>query len=155
MGQERFLHTPLFIQNIGLPGILLIAVVVFSAVATPASAGPPKDDEPGQVMVKVKAGVDIDALAEIEARPVQLGLHLPPSRLALETGDAVSLDGEVWRAETLDGGALRQAGLRPPRLRSGVWQGQERHFYAMPWEDRYIWGVTAGLLKSLHDKLYG
>tara|TARA_R110002126_G_scaffold1677_1_gene9976 strand:+ start:228 stop:845 length:618 start_codon:yes stop_codon:yes gene_type:complete len=39
--------------------------------------------------------------------------------------------------------------------RSGVWQGQERHYYAMPWEDRYIWGVTAGLLKSLHDKLYG
>jgi len=38
---------------------------------------------------------------------------------------------------------------------SGVWQGQQRHFYAMPWEDRYIWGVTAGLLKSLHDKLYG
>ncbi|WP_417491414.1 baseplate multidomain protein megatron [Maricaulis sp.] len=65
----------------------------------------------------------IDALAEIEVRPAQLGLHLPPSLLALEAGDAVSLDGEVWRAETLDGGASRQAGLRPPRLRSGVWQG--------------------------------
>lgn len=38
---------------------------------------------------------------------------------------------------------------------SGVWQGQERHFYAMPWKNRYIWGATAGMLKSLHDRLYG
>lgn len=38
---------------------------------------------------------------------------------------------------------------------SRVWQGQERHFYAMPWKERYIWGATAGMLKSLHDRLYG
>ncbi len=38
---------------------------------------------------------------------------------------------------------------------SRVWQGRERHFYAMPWQERYIWGATAGMLKSLHDRLYG
>lgn len=38
---------------------------------------------------------------------------------------------------------------------SRVWQGQERHFYAMPWKERYIWGATAGMLKSLYDRLYG
>ena len=65
----------------------------------------------------------VDALAEIEARPARLGLHLPPSALALEAGDGVSLDDAVWRAETMDGGAVRQAGLRPPRQRAGVWQG--------------------------------
>tara|TARA_R110000868_G_scaffold108842_2_gene296773 strand:+ start:5794 stop:9615 length:3822 start_codon:yes stop_codon:yes gene_type:complete len=65
----------------------------------------------------------VAALAEIEARPARLGLHLPPSALALEAGDGVSLDDAVWRAETMDGGAARQAGLRPPRLRAGVWQG--------------------------------
>ena len=63
------------------------------------------------------------ALAEHEARPARLALHLPPSALALEAGDGVRLDGALWRAETLDGGAVRQAGLRPPRLRAGVWQG--------------------------------
>ena len=65
----------------------------------------------------------LDALAELEARPARLSLHLPPSALALEAGDGLSLDGKPWRAETLDGGVTRQAGLRPPRLRSGVWQG--------------------------------
>ncbi|WP_339746923.1 glycoside hydrolase/phage tail family protein [uncultured Maricaulis sp.] len=65
----------------------------------------------------------IDALAELEARPGSLAVHLPPSALALEAGDGVSLDGQLWRAETLDGGTARQAGLRPPRARAGVWQG--------------------------------
>jgi hypothetical protein len=65
----------------------------------------------------------LDALAELEARPARLSLHLPPSALALEAGDGLGLDGRVWRAEALDGGAARRAGLRPPRLRSGVWRG--------------------------------
>lgn len=38
---------------------------------------------------------------------------------------------------------------------SREWQGITRHYYAMPWQGRYIWGATAGMLKSLHDRLYG
>lgn len=38
---------------------------------------------------------------------------------------------------------------------SREWRGLRRHFYAMPWEGRYIWGATAGMLKSLYDRLYG
>ena len=33
--------------------------------------------------------------------------------------------------------------------------GVRRFFWAMPWNERYIWGVTAGLLKALHGRLYG
>jgi len=29
-----------------------------------------------------------------------------------------------------------------------------RHFHAMPWEGRFIWGATAGMLKNLHARLY-
>ncbi|MHA6289368.1 NUDIX hydrolase [Maricaulis sp. CAU 1757] len=38
---------------------------------------------------------------------------------------------------------------------SRVFQGQVRQYYAMPWQGRYIWGATAGMLKSLHDRLNG
>lgn len=38
---------------------------------------------------------------------------------------------------------------------SREFQGRTRHFHAMPWEDRYIWGATAGMLKCLHARLYG
>ncbi|MBX9684297.1 MAG: CoA pyrophosphatase [Hyphomicrobium sp.] len=34
------------------------------------------------------------------------------------------------------------------------WQGRERRFYAMRFEQRYIWGATAGILKSLHRSLF-
>ena len=37
---------------------------------------------------------------------------------------------------------------------SGVWQGIERHFYRMPYEDRMIWGITAGILRTLYERLY-
>jgi len=33
--------------------------------------------------------------------------------------------------------------------------GSRRWFWAMPWQDRYIWGVTAGILRGLHARLYG
>jgi len=31
--------------------------------------------------------------------------------------------------------------------------GEVRHYYAMPYHDRYIWGATAGMLKGLADRL--
>ena len=34
-------------------------------------------------------------------------------------------------------------------------EGLRRWFWAMPWGERYIWGVTAGILKGLHARLYG
>ena len=37
--------------------------------------------------------------------------------------------------------------------RSAVYKGVERHFYVLPYEDRYIWGATAGMLVSLHARV--
>ena len=34
-------------------------------------------------------------------------------------------------------------------------RGALRAYYAMPHNGRYIWGATAGMLKSLYDRLYG
>jgi 8-oxo-dGTP pyrophosphatase MutT (NUDIX family) len=33
--------------------------------------------------------------------------------------------------------------------------GQKRWFYAMPWEGKYIWGATAGMIRALWMRLYG
>ncbi len=33
--------------------------------------------------------------------------------------------------------------------------GALRTYYAMPHNGRYIWGATAGMIKSLYDRLYG
>jgi 8-oxo-dGTP pyrophosphatase MutT (NUDIX family) len=36
-----------------------------------------------------------------------------------------------------------------------VWQGRERHFYAMNFDGHYIWGATAGMLINLYERLQG
>ncbi len=36
---------------------------------------------------------------------------------------------------------------------SAEFDGQVRHFYAMPYESYYIWGATAGMLKNFYDIL--
>jgi len=34
------------------------------------------------------------------------------------------------------------------------WRGAMRRYYAMPYGDYYIWGVTAGILRNLYEKVY-
>jgi 8-oxo-dGTP pyrophosphatase MutT (NUDIX family) len=34
------------------------------------------------------------------------------------------------------------------------WKGIQRQYYAMPYQERYIWGVTAGILRNLYERLY-
>jgi 8-oxo-dGTP pyrophosphatase MutT (NUDIX family) len=38
---------------------------------------------------------------------------------------------------------------------SREWRGMMRTYYAMPFGERYIWGVTAGILRNLYERLYG
>lgn len=38
---------------------------------------------------------------------------------------------------------------------SRPWQGSERHFYVMPYQEHMIWGATAGMIRALYLRLYG
>jgi 8-oxo-dGTP pyrophosphatase MutT (NUDIX family) len=35
------------------------------------------------------------------------------------------------------------------------WNGFARDYYVMPYQNRYIWGITAGILRNLYDRVYG
>lgn len=39
------------------------------------------------------------------------------------------------------------------RCASAQWQGRERHFYEIMWEDRRIWGATAAMIVNLSRRL--
>lgn len=39
------------------------------------------------------------------------------------------------------------------RIETRLWRGAERRFYAIPHEDRYIWGATAGIIRALYRRL--
>jgi 8-oxo-dGTP pyrophosphatase MutT (NUDIX family) len=45
------------------------------------------------------------------------------------------------------------------KLDSKIWNNKRRYFYTMPYDDetgtsRYIWGVTAGIIRRLYERLY-
>jgi 8-oxo-dGTP pyrophosphatase MutT (NUDIX family) len=46
--------------------------------------------------------------------------------------------------------------MDPANHRKGnrSWQGRNRIFFEMPFEDRPIWGITAGILRILYERLY-
>jgi 8-oxo-dGTP pyrophosphatase MutT (NUDIX family) len=39
-------------------------------------------------------------------------------------------------------------------LHSRDWKGVIRRYYAMPFGERYIWGVTAGILRNLYERVF-
>ena len=43
---------------------------------------------------------------------------------------------------------------QPPEGTRATGAAGERSFYAMPYEGRYIWGATAGMLKNMHQRLF-
>jgi 8-oxo-dGTP pyrophosphatase MutT (NUDIX family) len=46
--------------------------------------------------------------------------------------------------------------MRPENYRrnSRDWKGIIRHYYEIPYRNRYIWGVTAGILRNLYERIY-
>ena len=40
------------------------------------------------------------------------------------------------------------------RRESREWEGHRRFYYTMPFGERFIWGVTAGIIRSLYERLY-
>lgn len=34
------------------------------------------------------------------------------------------------------------------------WKGRQRHYYAMPYGERYIWGATAGMIRNMQQRLF-
>jgi len=45
--------------------------------------------------------------------------------------------------------------MKPDNLqrRSREWKGIMREYYAIPFGDRYIWGITAGIVRNLYDRV--
>ena len=37
---------------------------------------------------------------------------------------------------------------------SRIWEGKERFYYSMPFQEHNIWGVTAGILRVLYERLH-
>ena len=41
------------------------------------------------------------------------------------------------------------------RRGSRIFMGRPRYFYEIPFKERYIWGITAGIIRGLYERIYG
>jgi len=74
-----------------------------------------------------------------------VGLVSPPVQLALNPHEVASTF-EVPVSFLMD---PKRHELHAKELR-----GRQRRYYAMPYRERYIWGVTAGIVRNLYERLY-
>jgi 8-oxo-dGTP pyrophosphatase MutT (NUDIX family) len=81
------------------------------------------------------------------------GYRILPTVARVEPGYVLALN----RAEVAEAFEVPLAFLMAPEnhfRHSRDWNGIVRHYYAMPFADRYVWGVTAGILRNLYERLY-
>jgi 8-oxo-dGTP pyrophosphatase MutT (NUDIX family) len=82
------------------------------------------------------------------------GFRILPTVARVSPGYALSLN----RVEVAEAFEVPLAFLMTPEnhhRRCRDWNGFIRHYYEIPYGDHYIWGVTAGILHNLYERIYG
>jgi 8-oxo-dGTP pyrophosphatase MutT (NUDIX family) len=95
----------------------------------------------------------VEPLGFLDAYRTGTGFRIVPVVAIVHQGFKLTLDaGEVADAFEVPLAFLMDA--RNHALHVRTWHGVERRFYAMPFEQRYIWGATAGIMKNMHQRLF-
>lgn len=96
---------------------------------------------------------DATPLGLIEAYRTRTGFRIVPVlAMVAPTFTAVPQEREVADVFEVPLEFLMNEGNHQRHSRE--WEGRQRHFYAMPYGERYIWGVTAGILRAIYERLY-
>lgn len=95
----------------------------------------------------------VEILGELDSYQTGTGFHIHPV-VAIVAGDAPLVPNEQEVADVFEV-PLRYV-MEPANHQEHkvFWQGKDRHFYAISYGDRYIWGATAGILRNLYERLY-
>ncbi|MGI9406294.1 MAG: CoA pyrophosphatase [Hyphomicrobiaceae bacterium] len=95
----------------------------------------------------------ITPLGYLDSYQTGTGFRVLPVVALVEPGFSLVID----PSEVADTFEVPLAFLMDPanhQRHSIEWKGATRYYYAMPWEDRYIWGATAGILRNLQETLF-
>lgn len=95
----------------------------------------------------------VEPLGFIDSYRTGTGYRIAPLVALVEPGFELQLNpGEVADAFEVPLAFLMDPANHQRHHRE--WRGRERSFYAIPYGERYIWGATAGIIKTLHLRLF-
>lgn len=96
----------------------------------------------------------VELVGRLDTYEVRTGFEITPVVGFVEPGfDVVREPGEV--ADVFEVPLSFILDPANHERQSRVFQGKRRYFYVLPFEDRYIWGATAGMLVNLFEVLTG
>jgi 8-oxo-dGTP pyrophosphatase MutT (NUDIX family) len=141
---QRTAHLQQHAGQIAFPGGKIDA-----SDATPLAAALREADE--EVGLAASA---VDPIGYLDVYMTTLGYRIVPVVARVRPGFTLALNpGEVEDAFEVPLSFLME--LTNHQTHSREWQGMMRSYYAIPFGERYIWGVTAGIFRNLRDKVYG
>lgn len=95
----------------------------------------------------------IDPIGYLDLYMTTLGFRIVPVIARVRPGFELKLNtGEV--DNTFEVPLAFLMNLQNHQRHAREWQGLTRHYYAIPFGERYIWGVTAGIMRNLYDRIY-
>jgi 8-oxo-dGTP pyrophosphatase MutT (NUDIX family) len=95
----------------------------------------------------------IDPIGYLDLYGTAFGFRILPTVARVRPGFSL----RISAAEVDDAFEVPLSFLMNPanhQLHSKEFRGIERWYYAMPYEERYIWGATAGILRVLYERIY-
>src|SRR5450432_972725 len=94
----------------------------------------------------------IDPIGYLDLYATGFGFRILPTVARVKPGFKLRIN----QAEVDDAFEVPLAFLMDPKnhqVHSKEFRGMERSYYAMPFEERYIWGATAGILRVLYERI--
>jgi 8-oxo-dGTP pyrophosphatase MutT (NUDIX family) len=95
----------------------------------------------------------IDPIGYLDLYATGFGFRILPTLARIRPGFKLRIN----ETEVDDAFEVPLAFLMNPanhQLHAKEFRGLERHYYAMPFAERYIWGATAGILRVLYERIY-
>jgi 8-oxo-dGTP pyrophosphatase MutT (NUDIX family) len=95
----------------------------------------------------------IDPIGYLDLYATGFGFRILPTLARIKPGFKLRIN----ETEVDDAFEVPLAFLMNPanhQLHAKEFRGIERHYYAMPFAERYIWGATAGILRVLYERIY-
>ena len=95
----------------------------------------------------------IDPIGYLDLYATGFGFRIVPTLARIRPGFKLRIN----ETEVDDAFEVPLAFLMDPanhQLHAKEFRGMERHYYAMPFAERYIWGATAGILRVVYERIY-